>query len=197
MLTERFRVLMSVVFCVGAFVICACRPSEHAPPPRPLPEFSLRATTSAGGAPRELTPASLRGRVWVADFVFTRCSGPCPLLTANLAALRKALPEGTGLLSVTVDPDHDTLPRLAAYGAKFGAGPEWLFATGEKAALTRLIKEGFLLPVAEDAKAKPGERVAHSTKFVLLDREARIRGWYDGEDPAARERLARDAAALR
>lgn len=196
MLTERFRVSLSVVFCIGAFVICACRPSEDAPPPRPLPEFSLRATTSAGGAPRALTRESLLGRVWIADFVFTRCAGPCPLLSANLAALRKKLPEGTGLLSITVDPDHDTLPRLAAYGAKFGAGPEWLLATGEKAALTRLIKEGFLLAVAEDASARPGERVAHSTKFVLIDREARIRGWYDGEDAAAREKLVRDAKRL-
>lgn len=196
MLNERFRVLLSVVFCIGAFVICACRPSEDAPPPRPLPEFSLRATTSAGGAPRALTRESLLGRVWIADFVFTRCAGPCPLLSANLAALRKKLPEGTGLLSITVDPDHDTLPRLAAYGAKFGAGPEWLLATGEKAALTRLIKEGFLLAVAEDASARPGERVAHSTKFVLIDREARIRGWYDGEDAAAREKLVRDAKRL-
>lgn len=188
---------MSVVFYTALFSVAACRPTEDAPPPRPLPEFALRATTSAGGAPRALTRESLRGRVWVADFVFTRCAGPCPLLTANLAALRKKLPEGTGLLSLTVDPDHDTLPRLAAYAAKFGAGPEWLFATGEKAALTRLIKEGFLLPVAEDASARPGERVAHSTKFVLLDRDASIRGWYDGEDASALERLAADARSLR
>lgn len=187
---------MSVVFYIASFALGACRPTETMPPPRPLPEFSLRATTSAGGAPRPLARESLRGRVWVADFVFTRCAGPCPLLTANLAALRGKLPEGTGLLSFTVDPDHDTPARLAAYGAKFGAGPEWLFATGDKAALTRLIKEGFLLPVAEDASAKPGERVAHSSKFVLIDREANIRGWYDGDDAAALEKLARDAARL-
>lgn len=196
MLAERFRVLLSVVFYMAFSAAAGCRPSETQPPPRALPEFSLRAVTAAGGAPRALTRESLRGRVWVADFVFTRCAGPCPLLTANMAALRRKLPEGAGLLSFTVDPDHDTLPRLAAYGAKFGAGPEWLFVTGEKAALTRLIKEGFLLPVAENAAARPGERVAHSSKFVLIDRDASIRGWYDGEDAAARERLARDARGL-
>lgn len=187
---------MSIVFYIASSALGGCRPTGNAPSPRPLPEFSLRATTSAGGAPRALTRESLRGRVWVADFVFTRCAGPCPLLSANLAALRKSLPEGTGLLSITVDPDHDTLPRLAAYGAEFGAGPEWLFATADKDALTRLIKEGFLLPVAENAAARPGERVAHSSKFVLLDRDAGIRGWYDGVDPLELEKLARDARGL-
>lgn len=184
---------MSVIFSMTLFSPSGC---GRAPAPaRELPAFALRAT-DAKGAERALTRESLRGRVWVADFVFTRCAGPCPLLTANLAALRKRLPEGTGLLSITVDPDHDTLPRLAAYGAKFGAGPEWLFATGDKDALTRLIKEGFLLPVAENAAARPGERVAHSSKFVLIDRDGRLRGWYDGDDDAALARLVADAGRL-
>lgn len=184
---------MSAVFFFASWTAGGCRPSE--PPRRALPDFALQAT-DARGARRALARESLRGRVWAVDFVFTRCAGPCPLLSARLAALRGKLPPGAGLLSITVDPDHDTLPRLAQYGARFGAGPEWLFATGDKAALTRLIKEGFLLPVAEDASAGPGERVAHSTRFVLLDREARIRGWYDGEDAASLEKLARDAKGL-
>ncbi|MDX6770515.1 MAG: SCO family protein [Elusimicrobiota bacterium] len=184
---------MSVVFYTAFFSLGACRPAP--PPQRELPDFALTAT-SAGGAPRPLTRADLRGRVWVADFVFTRCAGPCPLLTANMSALRKRLPAGTGLLSFTVDPDHDTPAVLAGYARQFDAGPQWLFVTGPKPALTALVRDGFLLPVVEDAKAAPGSRVTHSAKFVLLDAESRVRGWYDGDDYEALDRLVADARRL-
>lgn len=193
MLTERFRVCLSVVFYTAIFSATACRPAPA--PQRDLPDFALTAVT-ADGATRPLSRADLRGRAWVAGFVFTRCAGPCPLLTANMSALRKRLPAGAGLLSISVDPDHDKPAVLAAYAAKYSAGPEWLFVTGEKKALTALVRDGFLLPVVEDAKAEPGSRVTHSAKFVLLDAEARVRGWYDGDDEAALARLAADAARL-
>jgi protein SCO1/2 len=184
---------LSVVFCIVIFGTTACRPAP--PPQRELPDFALTATT-VDGAPRALTRADLRGRIWVADFVFTRCAGPCPLLTANLSALRKRLPKGAGLLSFTVDPDHDTPAVLAAYARKFNAGPEWFFVTGPKPALTALVRDGFLLPVVENAKAEPGSRVTHSTKFVLLDAESRVRGWYDGDDFDALDHLVADARSL-
>lgn len=193
MLNERFRVCLSVVFYIAFSGTLACRPAPQ--PQRDLPDFTLTATT-ADAAARTLTRADLRGRVWVADFVFTRCAGPCPLLTANLSALRKRLPQGTGLLSFTVDPDYDSPAVLAAYATKFSAGPEWLFVTGPKPALTALVRDGFLLPVVEDAKAEPGSRVTHSTKFVLLDAESRVRGWYDGDDYDALDRLVADAERL-
>ncbi len=193
MLIERFRVCLSVMFYTAIFCASACRPAP--PPQRELPDFALTAVT-ADGATRPLTRADLRGRIWAVDFVFTRCGGPCPMLTANMSALRKRLPAGAGLLSFTVDPDHDKAPALAAYAAKFSAGPEWLFVTGPKPALTALVRDGFLLPVVEDAKAEPGSRVTHSAKFVLLDADARVRGWYDGDDAASLERLAADAARL-
>jgi cytochrome oxidase Cu insertion factor (SCO1/SenC/PrrC family) len=195
LLDEVLQVFLSVVFYIATFVISGC---AKAPPPviRALPDFSVVAT-SADGSVRPLTLASLQGRVWVADFVYTRCQGPCPMLTAHMAGLQKSLPERIGLLSFTVDPDHDTPKVLARYADRFGAKPgRWLFATGDKSALARLFREGFLISATADPKAAPGQYVAHTTEVVLIDARGRIRGYYHGDDPAALDRLSADALRL-
>ncbi|MFI5361965.1 MAG: SCO family protein [Elusimicrobiota bacterium] len=184
---------MSAVFCIVAFVVSGC---AKAPPPlRALPDFALTAVTVDGTSPLDLR--ALRGRVWIADFVYTSCAGPCPMLTANMASLQKKLPKSVGLLSFTVDPDHDSPEVLAVYARKFGADPQrWFFVDGDKPALMRLFRDGFQIAVAENAAAEPGQNVAHTTKFVLLDGRGRIRGYYDGDDPAVLDKLAADAGRL-
>lgn len=185
--------LMSSVFYIVVLLISGCSPAPK--PQRALPEFSLTAVTVDGTSP--FTRETLRGRAWIADFVYTRCSGPCPMLTANMAGLQKRLPKSIGLLSFTVDPDHDEAEVLTLYARKFNADPQrWFFLTGEKTELIRLVRDGFLLPVVENAAAVPGERFAHSTKFVLIDAQGRVRGWYDGDDAAALDKLAADAKKL-
>ena len=185
--------LLSVVLCIATFVISGC---AKAPAPlRALPDFALTAVTVDGTSPLDLR--ALRGRVWIADFVYTSCAGPCPMLTANMAGLQKRLPKSVGLLSFTVDPDHDSPEVLAVYARKFGADPQrWFFVDGDKPALTKLFRDGFQIAVAESAVAEPGQNVAHTTKFVLLDGEGRVRGYYDGDDPAALDKLAADAKRL-
>jgi protein SCO1/2 len=184
---------MSTVLYIVILLISGCSPAPK--PQRALPDFSLTAVTVDGTSPLDLR--TLRGRAWIADFVYTRCAGPCPMLTANMAALQKRLPKSVGLLSFTVDPDHDSPEVLTLYARTFKADPQrWFFLTGEKTELIRLVRDGFLLPVAENAAAAPGERFAHSTKFVLIDADARVRGWYDGEDPASLDKLASDAEKL-
>lgn len=185
--------LMRTVFYIVVLLVCACSPAPK--PQKPLPDFSLTAVTVDGTSP--FTLETLRGRAWIADFVYTRCSGPCPMLTANMAGLQKRLPKNIGLLSFTVDPDHDEAEVLTLYARKFNADPQrWFFLTGEKTELIRLVRDGFLLPVVENAAAVPGERFAHSTKFVLLDAQGRVRGWYDGDDAAALAKLEADARSL-
>lgn len=185
--------LLSAIFYIATFVISGC---AKAPPPlRALPDFSLTAVTVDGTSPLDLR--ALRGRVWIADFVYTRCAGPCPLLTANMAALQKKLPKSIGLLSFTVDPDHDSPEVLTVYARKFGADAQrWFFVTGDKPALVKLFRDGFQIAVAESADAPEGQNVAHTTKFVLIDGAGRLRGYYDGDDPAALDRLAADASRL-
>lgn len=119
------------------------------------------------------------------------------MLTAYMAGLQKRLPSNVGLLSFTVDPDHDSPEVLADYARRFKADPRrWFFLTGKKTELIRLVRDGFLLPVVENAAARPGERFTHSTKFVLIDADARVRGWYDGDDAASLDKLAADAKKI-
>jgi protein SCO1/2 len=119
------------------------------------------------------------------------------MLTANMVGLQKRLPHSVGLLSFTVDPDHDSPEVLSVYARKFGADPQrWLFVDGDKDSLAHLFRDGFQIAVAENPAAEPGQNVAHTTKFVLIDGEGRIRGYYDGDDAASLDRLAADARRL-
>jgi protein SCO1/2 len=157
-----------------------------------VPRFSL---TERAGTP--LTADDLAGRVWIADFIFTRCPDFCPALTARMAGLQKALPPGhdpVRLVSFSVDPAHDAPDVLRDYAARAGAGERWLFVTGGRDAIATLLRDGFKLAFADDGPA--ASPITHSDRFVLVDRQLRIRGYYHGTDPADVARLARDAAAL-
>lgn len=158
----------------------------------PLPEFRLAVVSGEGERP--LGRADLLGRPWVADFIFTRCSGPCPVLSAEMRRLQDELPEAVRLVTFTVDPDHDDAATLARYARRLGARPgRWLFVRGDKAELYKLVYQGFKLSVAEDRRAPPGARVIHTTRFALVDQDGRVRGLYGSE---ALKALRRDARAL-
>lgn len=173
--------------------------SEKFPIVATVPDFEL--TNSAGG---RVSRADLDGAVWVADFIFTECGGICPVLSARMAEVQKALGERqveARLVSISVDPARDTVEALQAYSRRFGADPErWWFLTGERNALYDLISKGFLLSVADrtqaEADADGGELITHSDRFVLVDREARIRGYYHGSDRDAVRQLIDDVEEL-
>ncbi len=160
-----------------------------------LPDFAMSAVAAEGEAP--FGRADMLGRVWVADFIFTSCGGPCPLLSARLSRLSRVLAPEIGLLSVSVDPEGDTPERLRAYARSYGADPRrWVFLRGSSADTYRLLYAGFRSPMSVDPKAPAEGRVTHSTRFVLIDTRGGIRGFYDGlsdEDNAA---LAREARRL-
>ena len=121
-----------------------------------------------------LSRADLDGRPWVADFIFTRCTGMCPALSARMAELRRQLRDNglhARLVSFSVDPAHDTPERLRTYAERYGAGDDWLFVTGERDELYRLIGDGFKLSVAErspDQAKHGGELITHSDRFVAI-----------------------------
>jgi len=163
-----------------------------------VPEFSL---VSSGGQP--LSHATLSGKIWIADFVFTQCPGVCPTLSAHMAKLQNALArEGLDvrLVSFTVDPANDTPAVLSAYAERFHAdAARWLFVTGERAALHRLIGEGFHLAVAERSPSEntDGEGlITHSDRFVLVDEDLQIRGYYHGTEEESVPRLMKDVQTL-
>lgn len=148
-----------------------------------------------------LSSADLLGSVWIGDFIFTRCGGPCPRMTnvmKNLA--EKTTGSALRFVSFSVDPEYDTPERLAAYAGKFGADPaRWNFLTGDKETIHRLSIQHFLLGVSEipeEERVRIEEGFNHSTKFALVDQQGRIRGYYDSEDPASMQLLLKHAAAL-
>ncbi len=148
-----------------------------------VPPFSL---TERGD--QTITNHDLEGKIWVADFVFTTCPGPCPIISANMAKLQRQLvgDSRVQLVSFTVDPQDDTPAVLAAYASHLGADPQkWWFLTGPEKPLYDLIQHGFLQSL-EDNHGKhlePGEfLVTHSTYMVLVDSHGVIRGFFSGLD---------------
>ncbi len=156
----------------------------------PLPEFTL---TERSG--KQVTLADFAGKVWVADFIYTSCPGPCPALTSRLSGVQKALGNDprVRLVSITVDPDKDTPEVLKAYAEKFGAGESWLFLTGKKDALFSLSRDGFKLPVAEPTAEAA---LVHSTRLILVDKTGTVRGFYEGTDDAGLAELVNDIRKL-
>jgi len=156
-------------------------------------DFSL---VESSGKPTSLS--DLRGRVWVAGFILTRCSGQCPIITHNMLLLQKQLPvrEDVRLVSVSVDPEFDTPQVLAAYAVTNGVDrSSWWFLTGQRAEMEQLVRETFKLLVDASAGTEE-EPVMHSAKLVLVDRTGQIRGYYDGNDVETMKKLALDVKRL-
>lgn len=166
---------------------------ESAWPPEPLgpaPEFQL--TDQSG---RDFGTQQLKGKVWIANFVFTRCRGTCPEQTRQFAQLQQACLDnpnwaGVKLVSVSVDPEHDQPAVLQAYAEDVGAKPGWHFLTGPRETIWSMSKDGFHLPVNADAE-NAKMPIMHDSKFVLVDRSGMIRGYYDLFTAAGRKALGR------
>lgn len=139
--------------------------------------------------------ASLKGKVWIVDFIFTSCAGTCPEMSRKMAVLQKELPLEIHLVSVSVDPQRDTPPVLADYAKRFGADlSRWHFLTGNPEEIPRLVVGDFGLSLSNEGSA--AEPITHSVRFVLMDRNGTVRGRYDSNEPEAMKRLARDARVL-
>jgi protein SCO1/2 len=117
-------------------------------------------------------------------------------MTEQMRKLQTILPANIRLVSFTVDPQRDTSKVLAAYAAEHGATRDrWLFLTGDKQMLYDICIKGFKLPLEDDA-GTPLEPITHSTRFVLVDAQGQIRGYYSGTEEADLNRLAADAKKL-
>jgi len=195
--------IAAVIALAGAGVfVWSERRSEAPPVLAQLPDFSL---TDAAG--RAVTRATFAGRPFVADFIFTRCPASCPLLTAAMKRLAEEISPAGGardgalaprlrFLSVSVDPEFDRPPVLAAYARARGAArPDWIFATGAREEIYSLVRRGFLLPV-EPGAAGEGGIVLHSTRFALVDGRGRLRGTYDALERDGLAKLRADLAAV-
>jgi len=136
----------------------------------------------------------LRGKIWIADFIYTTCPGPCPMISSRMSETQKPLRDtDVELVSFSVDPEHDTPAVLREYAARLNAQPSrWHFLTGDKDAIYRLSRDGFKLAAAENGSTGP----IHSTRVVLVDRNGVIRGYYDATDADGVTRLLADTNHL-
>ena len=161
-----------------------------------VPDFSLVERSG-----RSVKLSDLRGKIWIVNFIYTSCPDTCPLQSAEMAKLQGERDHEADfrLLSITIDPERDTLQVLSRYADRFGADPDrWLFLTGEKEGIYRLAQQGFHLsavPVSND-EGKNDPAFIHSSRFVLVDDKAEIRGYYVSTDPDALRRLRRDLKTL-
>ena len=134
-----------------------------------------------------VTKADLSGKVWVASFVFIRCTGPCPSVSATMTNLQSELdlanqPE-LRLVTFTVDPERDTPNELKKYADTFRANPDrWLFLTGKEDEIHTLLKTGFKIGVNRSTNPQPiaGQEFDHSTYITVVDKSGTIRGHFDG-----------------
>ncbi len=162
-----------------------------------VPDFAL--TNQNGGV---VVLGDLRGQVWVADIIFTRCPGACAKMSHEMSQLQSALApnEPIKLVSLTADPEFDTPVALKQYGEKFGAAPNrWEFLTGKKLDLYRLATTGLLLAVDDvkpDERTSPDDLFVHSTHFVVVDQQGRVRGSFDGTEPSSRRKIVETVQSL-
>lgn len=137
---------------------------------------------------RPVRLADLRGQVWVADIIFTRCPGPCATMTKRMSELQAALPTNAPvkLVSLTTDPAHDTPRALASYAQRFGADSNrWHFLTGPKADLVKLAVDSLKLTALDKEEAQrtsPNDLFIHSTIFVVVDQQGRLRAVFESLD---------------
>ncbi|HUO27925.1 MAG TPA: SCO family protein [Bryobacteraceae bacterium] len=174
--------------CALLIVLAGCRASAPLPVYWQVIPFEL---TSQSGQPFD--SSSLAGSIWVADFIYTTCPGPCPRMSSQMRGIQSAtasMPD-VKLVSFTVDPKTDTPAVLAHYAQTYHAVPgRWFFLTGTQNALEKVCRHGFKIGDVDGS-------LEHSTRFALVDRQGRVRGFYSPEDDdGAIAHLLRDIRQL-
>jgi protein SCO1/2 len=140
-----------------------------------------------------VTREGWKNRIVVANYFFTHCPVVCPKMTAQLKRVQAAH-NSVQICSFSVDPERDSVKRLAAYASQFGIQGHWSLLTGDKRELYRFARKELQL-VATDGDGGPGDFI-HSDNMVLIDRQQRIRGYYKGTDATDMDRLIKDIQKL-
>ncbi|MHC4392044.1 MAG: SCO family protein [Planctomycetota bacterium] len=182
---------------MGALTMAFLSSKARAEKPQVLGQVPAWTLMEMSG--RAVSSADLQGSVYVADFIFTSCAGQCHDMSTRMAALQKELPNRADLrfISVTVDPETDTEEKLRSYSTEYGAeAGRWLFLRGDKKTVHELSARGFMLAVREEEAEPADEAFVHSPKFVLVDQQGQIRGFYDSNDPKALIALKKDLRPL-
>ncbi len=191
-MTKFYKKLSLLVVTILLGIVLVARPWEYAgsagsPPPVYGELEGVYTFHDQNG--RDFQTATMTGQVWLVNFFFTSCQGPCPLLTAQIAGVM-AKETSVHALSITTDPETDTQTVLQDYAKKFKADPNrWVFATADRAEMVSFGQSVLKLPVGESPDA-------HSPRIVLIDKQGKIRGWYDSQDPKVRDNILKDLKTI-
>ena len=187
MISQRKRFIIYIIIGVVIASLWWVTKSKPLPVFGSIPQFEM---TNSKGEP--FGTNNLTGNIWVADFIFTTCAGPCPIMSAEMADIHRTFLDKSDIHTVTytVNPDYDTPEVLAAYAKRFKADrSQWHFLTAPYEDIQTIITNGFKMGDIE-------EIVFHSTKFALIDRNMNIRGYYTGTESEEVKKLKRDIARL-
>jgi protein SCO1 len=186
-------------YCLLLLVLCsACSNNKHqSQHDKEVLGFSLNTIKIApqfsgvNFTKSTVSEKQFQSKVWVAYFMFTSCGGPCPILNARIKELQqKYINQNVNFIAFTVDPENDTEDVLADYATKHHAQVrQWYMVRMSLDSVKKIANEGFML-------GSPDDPLLHSTRFVLIDKQSMIRGFFDGTDAQEVEKLDKSIAFL-
>lgn len=170
---------------VIALLFTACQQQRELPSLFPVPNAALIDENG-----KAVNLDLMKGSVTVYDFIFTSCSGICPIMSANMADLTRRIPRDAAVkfVSISVDPARDTPEKLREYAKRYRKDDRWMFLTGDREAIVRLSVDGFKLAAGDPVEG--GEALLHSSKFAVADKQGIVREYYGGTDGDAPEHVA-------
>ena len=184
----RIKIYIAIAaLLIATYLLKNSEPENSLPVIGNIPDFEF--VNSEG---ETITLTSLKGKVWVADFIFTTCNMACPIMTGNMNIIHKKYKQNDDvrLVSISVYPDYDTPEVLTKYAAQYNADTNrWYFLTGEESTVQEVIKDGFKIGDYEDI-------IFHSEKFALVDRSGMIRAYYNGMKTEDMKKLKKDINSL-
>lgn len=184
---SRVRLCVAVLMGSSVSGLAADLGSSSLPVLYEVPQFEFTDQNAAS-----FSSKTLKGKVWVADFMFTSCKHECPLMTSAMKGVQTHLKDvkNVEFVSITTDPKHDTPPVLKAYMASHKVDTSnWRFLTGDKKKIVEVANKGFKFPVNE-------KNAGHSEKFALVDQNHKIRGFYESRSREDMKKLESDVRAL-
>ena len=181
----------SVIAALLVLLAAACQPKPELPRLYPVPNAHL---IDESGRPVQLD--AMKGNVTIYNFIFTTCTGICPIMTNNMRAVTPKIDKDAPVrfVSITVDPTRDTPAVLNAYAKRNRNDPRWTFLTGDRDTIVDLSVKGFKLAAGDPMPG--GEALLHSGKFAVADKQGVIRGYYEGSDAAVADEVVRAVETL-
>jgi protein SCO1 len=172
-------------------LVLACKPEPELPRLFPVPDTKLVDETG-----RNVSLDAMKGNVTVYDFIFTSCTGTCPIMTNNMRALTGKIEKDAPVrfVSISVDPARDTPAVLSAYAKRVRNDARWTFLTGNRDDIVNLGVKGFKLATGNPMPG--GEPLLHSSRFAVADKQGVIRAYYDATDGKVPEQVAAAVEAL-